>query len=129
MTSTILLAKTLGLFMIIVGTGLVLKRRDIGEVIVDFAHQRSLRVLFSAIELLAGLFLVVIHCEWSSPPAVIISLVGWACVLESTAYFTLPDRMVEPFILAFSKPTALAAIGVAVFAVGAYLAAYGFGLG
>jgi hypothetical protein len=114
--------------MVIVGVALVLKRREFGEVIVTFGRQRTLRVLFSAIELLAGLFLVVLHRDWSTAPAVVISLAGWMCVLESTAYLVLPDRMVEPFILAFSKPPALAATGVVVFVAGAYLTGYGFGL-
>jgi len=48
--------------------------------------------------------------------------------LESTSCLLLPDRVVQPFVLAFSKPSALAASGVLALALGVYLTAYGFGV-
>jgi hypothetical protein len=128
MTHTILLSKVLGLFAIIVGSAMVLKRRQLGEVISTFGRNRTWRVLFSAIELMAGLFLVMMHDDWASAPAIIVSLAGWLAVIESSAYLLLPDRVIEPFITSFSRPGALAVSGVISVAIGLYLAAYGFGV-
>src|SRR5262245_48311593 len=128
MTRTIVLSQALGVFAIIVGLAMVLRRRELGEVIVTFGRDRTWRVLYSAIELLAGLFLVLLHHEWNSAPAILVSVCGWMAVLESTSYLLLPERMVQPFILFFSKPSALAASGVLSLALGLYLAAYGFGV-
>ena len=127
MSTTMLLSRVLGAFALIVGAAMVLRRRELGEVIATFGRDRTWRVLYSAIELLAGLFLVALHNAWDSAPAVIISLCGWLAVLESTSYLLLPGRVVEPFILAFSRPSALATSGALAFALGAYLAAHGFG--
>ena len=126
MTHTILLSKVLGIFMIIAGVAIVLRRHDFVEVIVTFARNRALRVLISAIELAAGLFLVVLHNEWGSVPAAIVSLVGWILVAESVTYLLLPDRIVEAFILYFGKPGTLLASGILVVLLGLYLAAAGF---
>jgi uncharacterized membrane protein HdeD (DUF308 family) len=128
MTHTILLSKVLGLFALIVGAAMVIRRNEFGEVIATYARDRTWRVLYSAIELLAGLFLVVVHNEWGTPAAVVVSLFGWLAILEGASYLFLPDRVVEPFIRSFSRPSTLAVSGIAAMIAGLYLAAHGFGV-
>jgi hypothetical protein len=124
---SIQLAKVLGVFMIIVGLAMALRPKAMVEVAVKYARDRALRTLFAAAELVAGLLLVALHSVWSPLPAAIVTLIGWLAVLEGTAYLVLPDRVVEPFLLSFTKPAIIAASGALAALAGLYLAAYGFG--
>lgn len=127
MASTVLLSKVLGTFMIIVGAAVLLQRRAFAELVARFARDHTLRTLFSAIELLAGLFLVAMHSAWDTAPAIIVSLVGWLAVLESSAYLLLPERIVQAFLIPIARPSAIAPFGIVALVLGLYLGARGFG--
>lgn len=127
MAPTILLAKVCGLFLVIVGTAIALSRHEFVNVVADFARERLLRTVVSAIELLAGLFMVMLHNDWSSVPAGIISLFGWMLVVEGVVYLTLPNETVERLTAPFNSPPLYLFGGIAAVAMGVYLAVYGFG--
>lgn len=129
MPSTVLLAKVLGLFMVIVGLAMLLQRREMAEISRRYAEDVPLRVFISAIELLAGLFLVALHNDWSGVPAGIVSLVGWMAVLEGTLYLALPTRVLKPWLMSFASPGILAVSGALAVLLGLYLAAWGFSAG
>jgi hypothetical protein len=128
MTQTMLFAKVLGAFMIIVGLSMVLRRQVMVEVAIRYAEDRPLRIFFAAIELLAGLLLVGLHNVWDPTPALIVTLVGWLAVAESTAYLMLPDRLVLPFLRSFANPAIIAVSGALAALAGLYLALVGFGV-
>lgn len=127
MSLTILLSRVLGIFLVIVGAAILIRRHYFIPVFATFAEERLTRVIVCLIELLAGLFLIVVHNEWSSVPAGIISAIGWIALVESTAYLLLPDPLVEQFIRAFNKPLWYVVGGLFAVVVGVYLAAFGFG--
>lgn len=128
MATTVLLSRVLGVFIVIVGVAALFRRQALAELVATFARDRSLRTLFSAVELLAGLFLVALHRHWDTAPAFIISLFGWMAVLESSAYLLLPDRTVQSFLAPFERPGVIAGCGVVALVIGLWLAAYGFGV-
>ncbi|MGH8249199.1 MAG: hypothetical protein ACREVI_00650 [Steroidobacteraceae bacterium] len=128
MTQTLMLSKVLGLFAVIAGVAMVIRGRQFAEVIVTFAKNRTIRVMIAAIELLAGLFLVIQHNEWGSPPAILISLLGWMAVVESAGYLLLPDAVVDPFLRIFARASVIRLSGIFALAIGLYLAGHGFGM-
>lgn len=83
--------------------------------------------MISAIELLVALFLVMMHNEWSSIPAVIITLFGWMALMESIVYLALPNRVVEPLIADFNIPMLYVFGGVVALVLGVHLSTFGFG--
>jgi hypothetical protein len=127
MDLTVYLARVLGLFLILTGAAMALRRRYFMPVIAGFVEQRLTRVLYAFIQLLAGLFLVVGHNEWSSPPAAIITIMGWLTVLEAAVYLLLPDETVDRYVRTFNVPGWYAGGGIAVILLGLYLAGFGFG--
>ena len=127
MNLTILLAKVLGLFFLFVGATIVVRRRYFLAVFGAWPNQRLTRSIVSLLEFLAGLFLVIAHDVWSPPPAAIITIIGWLLLLEGGLYLLLPDAGVRRFIGAFNKESWYVAGGVLFMAIGAYLAAFGFG--
>lgn len=125
---TLLLSKVIGLFLVIVGVAILFRRHYLASVFVTIADERLTRGVLALIELLAGLFLVVMHNEWSSLPAGIISFIGWMAVAESVSYLLLPDRVINPFIRAINTPGWYFFGGMLAIALGLYLAAHGFAL-
>jgi len=128
MLTTILLAKVLGLFLIIAGAAIMFRKRYFVPVIGEFVEERLTRMLMGILELLAGLFLAVAHTDWSSLPAGIISALGLALVIEGTAYLLLPDRAMGWVIRTFNVRAWYVCGGALAILLGAYLAAFGFGL-
>src|SRR5688572_5789945 len=124
---TLLLSRVLGIFFVILGATILLRRHYYLPVFAAFARERLTRVVVSMAELMAGLFLAVMHNEWSSPAAAIISLIGWMAVLESLLYLWLPDRLVEKFLNTFNTAGWYVCGGLLAIAAGLYLVAYGFG--
>jgi hypothetical protein len=127
MTSTILLSQVFGLYFIIVGAAIVIRRRYFLPVFGAFIEERLTRAIVALIELLAGLFLVVMHNDWSSMPAAIISLLGWITAVEGSAYLLLPDEFVEKMFRALNTTSWYAVSGLLSVLGGLYLAGYGFG--
>ena len=127
MAPTVLLAKVLGLFLIIVGALIMARRRYYLPVFGAYPEQRLIRAVVSLAQLLAGLFLVVMHNVWSPLPAAIITIIGWMVVIEGAIYLVLPDDVVGRFIRTFNTERWYLAGGVLAIVVGAYLAAFGFG--
>jgi hypothetical protein len=127
MPLTVLLAKVLGIGLVVVSALLVIRRRYFVAVFAGYAEQRLLRAVVSMIELLAGLFLIVAHSVWSPPAAAIISLLGWMAVIEATAYMCLGDAAVGKLIATFNTPAWYLAGGLLGVAAGLYLAGFGFG--
>jgi hypothetical protein len=120
------LAKVLGLVLIATGAAILLRVRYYIDVVSTYARERLTRFFISFIELTAGLFLVVGHNVWWPVPAAIITLLGWAAVVESLCYLLLPDKQVARLLAMVNKPPVYYAGGVLSILVGIYLADYGF---
>lgn len=127
MTPTGLLAQVFGIYLVIVGAAILIRRRYFLPVFGAFIEERLTRAVFSLIELLAGLFLVVLHNEWSSLPAGIISAFGWMAIVEGTAYLVLPDELVEKVFRIFNRTWWYVFGGLLSIVIGIYLAGHGFG--
>lgn len=128
MSQTIILSRVIGLFLLIVAPIIIVQRHDFATVISAFAKDRLMRVMISAIELIAALFLVLLHNVWSSPPAVIISLFGWLMLIEAVVYLAAPNSVLEGPFAAFDTPVFFVIGGVIALLLGLYLTGYGFGI-
>jgi hypothetical protein len=127
MDLTILLARVLGLFLIMIGALILVRRRYFLPVFGSYPEQRLTRGVVSMAEVLAGLFLIVMHNRWSPLPAAVISGLGWLVLLEGLLFLVLPDHLVERFIATFNTEGWYVVGGVLATAAGTYLAAFGFG--
>jgi hypothetical protein len=123
----IFLAKLFGLYFIVMGVIMMLRRRSIIPAIKDFASNTGLRFVIAAIELIAGLALVLGYPTVSFSVVGVISLIGYMMVIESIIYMSMPARFVQNFIRSFNKPVWYNAGGVLAIVAGAWLAGTGFG--
>lgn len=127
MELTVYLSQVLGLFLIICGVAIMVRRSYFAPVIGGFVEDRLTRMIVGVLELLAGLFLAVSHTDWSTLPASIITAIGWLLVVEGTAYLLLSDSAVRSIISMANTRAWYIAGGVLSILLGVYLASFGFG--
>lgn len=128
MDNTVLLAKVLGVFLVVGGLAVLLRYRWFIDVFADLSREGLSRMIWALLELLGGLFLVVQHNDWSSLPAGIITLLGWLTAVEGGLLLLLPDPAVKRYMALFNKPAWYVGGGVVAVLLGAWLAGVGFGL-
>jgi hypothetical protein len=126
MALTIYLAQVIGLYLIIGGAAIMLRRTYFMPVVGAFVEERMLRMVIGVIELIAGLCLVVAHTVWSPLPAAIVSLVGWIMTLEGAFYLLASDAIVSRLINKFNTRAWYVWGGVFSIVVGLYLVGFGF---
>jgi len=127
MELTVYLSQVLGLFLIICGVAIMVRRSYFAPVVGGFVEDRLTRMIVGVLELLAGLFLATAHTDWSSLPASIITAIGWLLVLEGTAYLLLSDKQMTSIIKMANNKAWYVFGGILSILLGVYLASYGFG--
>ncbi len=127
MILTILLAKIFGLYMLAIGVSILMNRRQMMLAVVALMKDRAVQLMGGVIALLLGLFLVNIHNDWSTLPAVLVSLVGWAALVKGLVYLFLPEAKLAKLVHALTERSWYMIDGVLAVIIGLYLAGFGFG--
>jgi hypothetical protein len=122
------LTQLLGVYFLIVGLIVVVRRTAIMPTISELVKNRALVLVMGLIELFAGLAIILVYSDISFTPDGVISLVGWMMVVESVFYLLLPAREMQKFIRSFNTPTWYLAGGLFAILIGAYLTSVGFHL-
>lgn len=126
MESSLFLAQLIGLYLLLIGAIMTLRRRFFIVVVKEFIENRTMRVIIPIIELVAGLALVLLHNVWVMGYEVVITIFGWLMVAESFFYLAAPEKMVKKFMLFFNKRKVYLVGGVLSVLLGAYLMYEGF---
>ncbi len=121
------IAKLFGLYLIIMGALVLTKKKSIMPAIMDIAKNRALTLLLGALELAAGLAIVLVFQEVSMTPAGLISLIGYMMIIEGIVYLSLPVKQVQKMVRSFGNRQWFMASGIVAVLAGIYLAGYGFG--
>ena len=127
MELTVYLSKVFGIALIVMGAAMLARRRYFAPVFGAFVVERLLRAIVAFMEMLAALFLLLAHNMWSPLPAAIVTLLGWAALIESVAFLLLPDQSVERLFQLVNKPGWYVGGGLISILVGIYLTGFGFG--
>ena len=123
----IFIAKVLGLYLIVMGAVVITKKRAVMPAVMDIAKNRALTLVLGALELIAGLAIVVAYQEVSVSPVGLISLIGYMMVVEGIVYLALPARRMQKLIRSFGNKQWYMAGAVISVLAGVYLAGFGFG--
>ena len=128
MSLSLYLAQVVGLYLILMGLILLVKRQAMMRVVTEMAKNRALIYTICVIELAAGLALVVAHNVWAWNFQVIITIVGWLLLLEAVAYLMLPYRVFTKWVSWLNKKSVYWIGGFLAVVLGLYLTNIGFNL-
>ncbi len=91
---TLTLARALGVYMIAASLGGLVAPRRWAAVLADYERSPGLVLLAAMFAFIVGLVLVSLHNLWTDPLAIVVSLIGWAALVEGIALLAVPG----PFI-------------------------------
>lgn len=80
--TTELLARIYGLYMLAGGIGLLIDPKAYSGVMQEFRDNGALGYLAGIMAFLAGAVTLALHDSWDGWPAILITLIGWASLIE-----------------------------------------------
>jgi hypothetical protein len=90
--TTLILARILGGYMLIMGVAMLVHRTMAADLIGRLKDDFTLTFTMGLIALLFGLIIVSVHPFWNTPLAVVVSIVGWLAVIEGALIALLRTR-------------------------------------
>lgn len=93
MLSSVLIARFLGLYLLIVGAALLIRRDQFPRVAREFFTNEALVFLSGQMALIFGLVIVLFHNVWTLNWALPITLIGYAAVLKGLTRLWFPDYL------------------------------------
>ncbi|MBP9757161.1 MAG: hypothetical protein KBD06_01015 [Candidatus Pacebacteria bacterium] len=124
----IFLAKLFGLYFLIIGVIVLVRRKAVMPAVAELAGNRPVLLTLAIIEIGAGLALALAYptITWSIEG--IFSVIGYMLLVEGLIYLASPYRTTQKFLRSFNKSEWFMTGAVASVLVGGYMVAYGFNL-
>lgn len=126
MATTVLMAKFLGPFMVVVSLGLLLNVKTYQKVMEDFFKNTAIVYIGGAMAFFMGLAIVLFHNVWVAGWPVIITFFGWAGLVKGVWLIAIPNirgRITETYQ---KHPGLLMTAGVVWFIFGLFLSYKGY---
>ena len=124
----IFLAKLFGLYFLILGVIILIRRKAVMPAISELSGNRPVLLTLAVLDIGAGLALVLTFPTITWDVEGIFSVIGYMLLVEGLIYLASPYRMTQKFIKSFNKSEWFMSGAVASVLVGGYLTAYGFAL-
>jgi uncharacterized membrane protein len=121
MQPAVLIARLVGPLFVVIGLGVLLNARFYEGAIVEAVHSPTLVYLSGIASLLAGLAIVNAHRAWTADWRVIVTVLGWLCVIGGIVRIVFPAIIASLATSIYSGPTVLLIVGAIVLVVGGYL--------
>lgn len=127
MDTSLFLAKLIGPILIVIGLGLLFNRAAYQVVAEEVVKSRALLFLAGALNLVAGLAIVLAHNEWDLSWQVIITIIGWFALIRGFLRILIPQQLGDFLSRILARgPRVLVGSGVVALIIGAVLAWKGF---
>ncbi|XKT75168.1 MAG: hypothetical protein ACJKSS_00020 [Patescibacteria group bacterium UBA2103] len=126
MELTLFLAKVLGIYALVGGLSGLFYPARMQKALAEVTKSYIFPYFDGAIALILGLVVVLNHNLWNTAVEIIISLFGWAAIVEGVAMMLLPHNTIVKIANAFGSKQAAMGWSVLAIIIGAYLAYVGF---
>ncbi len=124
----IFLAKLFGLYFLILGIIILIRRKAIMPAISELTGNRPVLLTLAIIEIGAGLALVLAFPVVTFDVQGVFSVIGYMLLVEGVIYFASPYKTTQRFIKSFNRSEWFMSGAVLSVLIGGYLVAYGFKL-
>lgn len=129
MDNSILLARFIGPFIIVIGVGLLCNTKVFRQIVEDFFKNAALVYMSGLITFVAGLSIVLFHNIWAADWRTIITVFGWLTFIKGAWLIVLPRTLVR-VIDVYAKNIKLLVIPwIIMLAIGFFLTVKGFFIG
>lgn len=126
MDLSIYLAKVIGLYLVIVGLGLLVSRAKIISIIKDIVNHPALLFVTGILALIFGDILVMIHNIWVTDWRIVISIIGWLALIKGTIRVVLPEMAFKVLTAFMEYDVFYYMVNLITLVVGVYLLYAGF---
>ncbi|MEK7147766.1 MAG: hypothetical protein AAB758_00550 [Patescibacteria group bacterium] len=92
MDLTILLSKVFGIYYVMIGVFMLIRRGWFKSVITQFVEEPALRFMIGILMFFGGIFMIVSHQDWSNFSSGFISFLGWAVTVKGILYMNLSNN-------------------------------------
>jgi hypothetical protein len=89
------LGTIVGCFLIFWGILLLLKFKEFSTILEELINSKPLFYTVCSLYTLAGIIIVVLHNIWLISPRLLLTLLGWAMLIEGATYCLLPHQWVK----------------------------------
>ena len=113
MESSIFFARLLGLYLVIVATGILFNLKTYQRMMEDFCKNVALVYLGGVLALFFGLIVVLLHNVWVANWTVIITIFGWLGIIKGAWLIVLPNTVAR-FTEVYQRKTVALTIHLAV---------------
>jgi hypothetical protein len=125
MELSLLLAKVIGLILMLVAVALLINRKNVNLLFSIYRHPEAV-FLTGFLETVLGIVFILSHNVWTMDFRGIITVVGWILLVRGVGRILFPSR-VTGMLKKFKKmQSVVAPLLIFVFLIGAYLAYMGF---
>lgn len=126
--TTVVLAQILGGYMLVAGIALLIDRTLITRLLARLQDDIAVIFTMGILALLIGLTVAALHTRWDTPLAIIVTLVGWAAIVEGALIMWLQNRFMAFFAPWFTSPVVSLVWGAVAALLGVILLAGSFGI-
>jgi len=129
MDNSILFAKFIGPYIMVIGIGLLFNSKAFQKIMEDFSKNSALVYLAGLITFVAGLFVTLFHNLWVLDWRIVITLFGWSIFIKGAWLIISPDTSAK-MAASFAKNHKLVIIlWVIMLAIGVFLTTKGYRIG
>lgn len=125
MSTSILIAKLLGIMYVFVGLGMLFDGKYYKKMYDSMLKELGMVYLGGVMAAVIGFLIVTYHNVWQGWP-ILVSLIGWLALLKGFMLLVLPDASLEMFKSMFKKVKSFTVIGVFALALGLVFCYFGF---
>lgn len=91
MNISLLLAKLLGVYLLVSGLFIILKGKTLPILVKDLFAHRAITHIAGALLLLLGGYIVVVHNVWDGTWRTWVTVLGWATLIKGVVYIFAPE--------------------------------------
>jgi hypothetical protein len=95
MDNSVLFAKFMGPFIVVIGAGLLLNRKAFQEIMEGFTEDKALIFISGLMTFIIGLAMVIFHNMWITDWRLIITVFGWLTLIKGVILIVFPDRVIR----------------------------------
>ena len=128
MTAAELIAGYAGPLLIAIAAALLINRETVGELVTGRLNSPDFIFFSGILTLVAGLAIVRAHNVWSLEWSVLVTVIGWLCIIGGTIRIIWPERVTTLRSVVLRNENAVTASALVALLLGAYLTAKGYAL-